>query len=333
MLKQIRINRNLIVDGLFYDFLCSTNDRISLIIRAIETEESINFIGISEKPDSISYLPMNKYNLSVDPFMNPSRVHIKIGRIIYKLFSKKVIDKFSVHDSEVEIFVNRFKSFFDRSNIKMEVIEGESLRKFYSEEIYLQPSGQITGTLWNSCMRYQEKQALLDLYTLNPKQVKMLVMTTIENGDLKLRGRALLWKTEGSVFKKSYDVMDRIYCVYDSDVYTFKRWAKENGYITKYEQNSKTQDLFEIDGQKSCINLTVRLENFHLKYYPYLDTFCFFDHVNGILYNYENIMCDYKLSHANGVLGGMLANNIIEDEVDHFENNEAFDEDELIEID
>jgi hypothetical protein len=62
----------------------------------------------------------------------------------------------------------------------------------------------------------------------------MLIFLT---DDGKLRSRALLWDEVIDNHGVKYKFMDRIYSIYDHDVYLFKSWAKENGYITKLEQD------------------------------------------------------------------------------------------------
>lgn len=299
--KTIVISQNLTVDDKFYDFLMYADDRISAMIRSIETCSIINYIAICDKPDTITFLPSNKNKVGIDPFKSNSRTYLRIGRLIYKLFDKKILDEFRVTDYEVEKFVNKFKSFFDTSNIKFEIISGEMIRKYYLDRSYFIPSGVVTGSLWKSCMRYIDRQKFLDLYTRN-NDIQMLVMLVKVNDDMyKLRGRALLWnvKTEENINVK---IMDRIYSVFDSDIYTFKRWASENGYISKMEQNSKSQGFFDVNGISTNIKLHIKLENYIFTTYPYLDTFCYFNYSDGILYNYDKSSSFFKLNQANGTL-------------------------------
>ena len=147
-----------------------------------------------------------------------------------------------------------------------------------------------------------------------------------EYGQNKVRARALLVESEttdsdylpkGSPVK----VMDRIYSVYDSDVNIFKKWAKENGYISKFEQTAKSKAFFTVDdGDNKFISLVMRLDNPRIDYYPYLDTFSYFSWSKGEFFNNCDIRHDYVLIQANGML---------EPESDNDENHE----DDIIEDD
>jgi hypothetical protein len=124
-----------------------------------------------------------------------------------------------------------------------------------------------------------------------------------------VRARALLWdnvtvtKDYSQSLPPTIKVMDRIYYVFDSDVSTFKKWAFENDYIPKFEQNAKSHQFFDIKGETVRIRCQVELENWKLGYYPYLDTFPFFKYDDGVISNDEyTTSWDYKLVQANGDL-------------------------------
>ena len=98
-------------------------------------------------------------------------------------------------------------------------------------------------------------------------------------------------------------VMDRIYSVFDSDVNIFKKWAFDNGYIPKWEQNAKSHQFFDIKGEVIRARCTVQLDNWKLTYYPYLDTLPYFNYDNGMISNDEYAFnWDYKLIQATGNL-------------------------------
>jgi hypothetical protein len=96
--------------------------------------------------------------------------------------------------------------------------------------------------------------------------------------------------------------MDRIYSIYDCDVSTFKKWAASNGYITKYYQNAKSQNLFDIDNIPVTMNLRLKLDNHKFKTYPYLDTFQFYDILGGVFYNNQMMSYDCTLIQSDGGL-------------------------------
>ena len=307
MQKGVEISGNLTVDRNIFDFLANTNSLVSAVILNIPTEYGISYISPSDKSDMVSYLPMDKYKEENDPFADKCRSSIKIGRLISKLFTDEKLKEYNITPSHIEDFVNKYKSWFDRSDIEFRIVEGEEIRKWYLEHNYFTPSDSCVGSLWNSCMRYKDRQKFLDLYCKDPN-VKMLIMTTKHDGVEKLRARSLLWNSVEVIGKQddippTVKIMDRIYSVFDSDVHTFKKWADQNGYIPKWEQNAKSHQYFDVKGQPFKIKCKLKIMDSMLKYYPYLDTFPFFDMDNGVLYNDEfNRLWMYKLVQANGGL-------------------------------
>ncbi len=226
------------------------------------------------------------------------RVKIKIGRFVSKLIKEESAKRFYVSPQDIESFVNIYKSYFSNDISKFKVIEGEEILKWYLDKNYHAPDGRPCGTLWNSCMRYSERNKFMELYVRNPKKVKMLI--NLED-DGKLRTRALLWEECISEDGKVYKVMDRIYSIYDHDVTSFKTWAKENGYIYKMDQTSKNEIYFQINNTTSALYLKINLDDNNVKYYPYIDTFKFYKQDTGTLYNW-NCIGTYVLIQSNGAL-------------------------------
>lgn len=301
MNNTFKIN-NLTVDAEFRDFLLFSNCRVSVVFKSFESTLDIDYIGVSDKVDSISYLPKSKVKSvllsGVDPYSDGiGRAECKVGKIIFKTFDKSIITQY-IQPFFVEEFVNEYKSFFDQSNRILKVISGEEIRYAYLDENYSYPTH---GTLWKSCMRYPDKQRYLDIYIKNPDKVKMLAMYSTIDGDQKVRARALLWEAE-DLNGNSVRIMDRIYSIYDCDIVAFKKWARDNGYITKYYQNAKSQNLFDIDNSPITMNLKVKLDKHDLGHYPYLDSFQFYKMSDGLFYNCENMYYDYTLIQSNGGL-------------------------------
>jgi hypothetical protein len=147
------------------------------------------------------------------------------------------------------------------------------------------------------------------MYSKNPN-CKMLVMIIDQDDRQVVRSRSLLWDNVSVV--KSYseepmpdtiNVMDRIYSTHDSDVALFKKWADENGYIAKWEQNAKSHLFFDIKNQPVKVKCKIDLDASKLSYYPYLDTFPYFNYGTGVISNDEyNFNWDYKLIQATGGL-------------------------------
>lgn len=309
MTKSIKISNNLSISNDFFEFLNNASGIIPSIILNLETNSDINYISPTENPNMVSYLSMKKFktDLDFDPFNNSNRTYLKIGRLVNKLIPEKIIKAYRVVDSINEIFTNQYKSWFDKSSFQLKVVSGEEIRKWYNEQNYYRPNGNCIGPLWNSCMRHYDRLKYLDMYCMNPN-VKMLVLIDSRDNNERVRCRALLWdnvsviKSNGEV-PSVINIMDRIYSVVDSDIVTFKRWAFENGYIPKYEQNSKSHLSFDIKGNPTIISTKIQLENFKLNHYPYLDTFPYFDYNSGELFNSEFIdTWQYKLIQTNGQL-------------------------------
>lgn len=171
--------------------------------------------------------------------------------------------------------------------------------KYYHEDNYFTLLGNRAGTLWNSCMRYHDRNSFMQLYADNVDKVKMLIYLS---DDDKIRGRALLWYgvKDHKDDTKEYNIMDRIYSVYQHDVALFKTWARDNGFISKWEQNAKSEEYFDENGEMVVKKLYVNLNNHKQRYYPYLDTF---KYKRGSRFsNSSSYICDYVLVQANGAL-------------------------------
>jgi len=253
---------------------------------------------VDNEIDVVSFLPKSKYEKVEDNWEN-GRVKIKIGRFVRKFLTEFSFKNFKVTDTLIEKFVNLYKSYFSRDTSKLKIFEGEEILKYYLEDNYHTLNGGRFGTLWNSCMRQPERNKFMKLYAKNKDKVKLIVFFS---DDDKVRARALLWEgvKDHKDSTKEYKFMDRIYYVYDHDINFFKDWAKENGYISKWEQSAKTELLFDIDGEVKRLQLYVNLDDSGLSYYPYLDTFKNFYVSKNRFSNSQNYNFDYVLVQSNG---------------------------------
>ncbi len=293
----------LFFDNELYNFLNVTvNSKVSwLLLNASgrHINEEGNFIKISKVEGSLSYIPKSKIKEDTNFSTEKGRVTIKVGRFVTKFISKESINEFGITPSDIESFVNIYKSYFTPDKNNMKIIEGEEILKWYLEDNYAFSNGARCGSLWNSCMRQSERNKFMKLYSKNPDLVKMLIFLS---DDGKLRSRALLWQDVKDLNGTSYKIMDRIYSIYEQDVYLFKTWAKENGYITKLEQSAKCENLFDLHGIAVRIDCFVNLTNHQLSYYPYLDTFKYYNPRNGQFSNSSNFTHIYKLVQSSGGL-------------------------------
>lgn len=309
MANSIKINKNLRVDQSMFDFLYNNqNNLIISIILGLETNPDLNYLSPTDKHDFVQFLPMSKWKDDIDPWgKRVGRTQMKVGRFIKKLIPEEYFERYSLDESNIESFVNLYKSWFRPLDYTLRVIEGEEIKKWYDEENYALMNGNQHGTLWKSCMRYRARLKFLDMYTKNP-DVKMLVMLVEQDGEQRVRSRAILWdkvivkKCQDETLPKEIKVMDRIYSLQDSDVTLFKTWAEKNGYIPKWEQSAKSHLFFDIKGQVMKIKCDIMLDKCDFVYYPYLDTFPYLNFREKRITNDEYSDWDYKLIQANGAL-------------------------------
>jgi hypothetical protein len=260
-----------------------------------------NFISKVEKEiDMVSFLPVSKFE-KVEDVWNKGRTPMKIGKFLRRFLNEYSIKNYEIDDVQIEKFVNTFKSYFSRDASKLKIVEGSDILKYYQEDSYHVNGGRY-GSLWNSCMRQYERNKFMKLYADNVDKVKMLVFFDDQEN---IRARALLWDGVRDHNDKDarYKFMDRIYSFYDHDVDFFKDWAKENGYIAKWEQSARSERDFDLgDGVRSRMSLYVKLENTEQDYYPYLDTFKFYNEDKKRFSNSDGFKFDYTLIQSNGAL-------------------------------
>ena len=190
-----------------------------------------------------------------------NNIKINIGRYINSILSKKVNYK----PSDLETFVNRFKSIRDKDikSKNIEVVSGKDIVYWYSEENYSHLAINY-GTLGKSCLKSKDLGYRLELYVENPEVCKLVIQ---KDKDDKLLSRGILWKTNKGYY------LDRIYYVHPSDIFLMKDWV-ENRY-------GKLCNISE--------NLQVKIKRKKYNSFPYMDTFKYYS--NSKIYNYK----PYKL--------------------------------------
>lgn len=187
----------------------------------------VSYFDINKENDeTVTFLPSNKYQTSVDlkeaPFQSKFRQSTKIGRIFRKLNKK-------LTDVQVEKLVSDYRAtwklMFNSSDLEknFQVVTGDSITYWYNMDKYA--SGG--GTLNNSCMRGIDKQKRVAFYSKYPDKVAMAILLDNDN---KLLARALIWKLdspEGVIF------MDRIYYVKTYHSKILENYAAKNNIKTK----------------------------------------------------------------------------------------------------
>lgn len=263
-----------------------------------------NYVMVEDDEiDVISFLPKSKYNKideNSSDVWEKFRVKMKIGKFVSRFLTSYSVRNWTIGCSQIEQFVNLYKSYHTNDATKFEIISGKDIMKYYLENNYYAPGGNKYGTLWGSCMRQKERNKFMELYAKNPS-VKMLVSFA---DDCKIRARALLWENvKDHCSDKEYKFMDRIYTVFDHDVNLFKRWARDNGYLSKKEQNAKSELYFnDIDGSTARFRLYVNLNTDELDFYPFLDTFKFYNPENSRFSNSKDFDYKYCLIQSTGGL-------------------------------
>jgi hypothetical protein len=227
-----------------------------------------NLIMVGDTPDSVIYQregrPLN---------LNDK---IKIGRWV-----KKVDDEFQ--SDQIESFINAYKAVYIGKTIEPQIIKGEELRRSFLKDFMLAETGDFS----DNCMRFDYCQPFLDIYAKNKDRISAAV---IRDSDNKILARGILWLTDQNEI-----VMDRVYSVEPSWKNLLKNWAKEQGYYYRAKDDSKPMNatLFMYNGQMIEEKFSVSLENYNLRNYPFLDTFCYMDE-EGTLYNYIPKEIAYK---------------------------------------
>lgn len=235
-------------------------------------EDFVNYISVSrEDKTKISYLTKERIAVidESEVWTSSRRFQAKPGGFISKLFK-------DIPAKEVELFSTLFRNVSNRLNVDLQVVKGERIRDFYYYESYASDNGSLGA----SCMRYDNCQKYMNIYVDNTDVVSMLVML---NDDGALIGRALLWDCDG------YKIMDRIYTTNDEKyAFYFKEWATKNNYLFKSNQNWFDTMTFEkIGDKKQELKIDIKLPNSDYRYYPYMDTFKFFNADTGTISNYQ----------------------------------------------
>jgi hypothetical protein len=235
-------------------------------------DNCINYISISEQDRTrLSYLtPERISKVDRDEYWSSSRRYqIKPGGFVTKVFK-------NIPSKEVEKFSNLFRSHSLKPYINFKVIKGNKIADYYHIDSY----ESECGSLGASCMKHDNCKDYFGIYCNNSERVSMLILL---NEDGNLVGRSLLWNLE------EHQIMDRIYTIND-ELYQFyfKKWASENGYLYKSEQNWYNSLFFEsIGSDKKELRIDIKLNQFEFEYYPYIDTFKFFNEKLGTLSNYH----------------------------------------------
>ncbi|MCB1712823.1 MAG: hypothetical protein KDH96_10195 [Candidatus Riesia sp.] len=231
-----------------------------LEIRIFFTDD-MDYLDISKDGEYITYIRKDRVNglinSGVDPWEVKNKDLIKVGRFFNMYLDKgqKYIESIV---TKIKTEIRWLNGIFDEFN----TVSGLKIYKYYKTKNY----ENLYGGIYSSCM-VNKLFARYLLYILNPQVCKMLVLKG-KNG--KIKGRALLWKTN----KGSY--MDRVYVSDHKDIDLFKRYAEVNN-IINYEEKVKLNPYSYVV-RNNYTGVEVKLRPlFRFLYFnlPYLDSFVF----------------------------------------------------------
>jgi hypothetical protein len=203
----------------------------------------------------------------------------------------------SFSNAEIEVFVNKYKSEFDRFNDlfrNFELVSGKDIHYWYQYQNYLH--GKSKGQLSNSCMAAASDR-WLQIYTHNPDVCKLLILKADED-ESKIKGRALVWKLSEP---SGITYVDRIYTHDDSDIELFKQYVAQQGWYLKKRYTSSSDDCTMIapDGTETRPReLSVQVDPLEYGGYPYLDTLKFYSPSSGKLST--DFSGEYQLEDTGG---------------------------------
>lgn len=229
---------------------------------------------------------------------------VQVGKLLPRFVTRKKIkielkSNFELTDKNIEKFVERtvgyIKSIRSDSDCEFKLVNGEQIRNWYSIHNYQ----AIQGELGASCMAEEHAQDYLNIYCENTDQVSLLILL---NKDKKLLGRALVWKlTDGRFF------MDRCYTIMSTDKYVFFDYAKEQGWIYKFNELGEYSFRYlDTSTNISDMTIKVKLDYWQFDSYPYLDTLSILDLDTGTLTNL--LPSNGRLNHVrlNSTGGGYI---------------------------
>jgi len=295
----------LLTSDKFKNIISKVDDKISRdLISLIGTEVKTNFniINTTDKNDTVSFFPDNQASNKIKSGINPEDLfkienpnRSTVGRVVKNILNANGI---KTEPRDIEKFVDGFKSEYEKSLIVEEkspfkIVEGEEIRSWYLWNKYCDDTIEKSkGTLGKSCMRYDDTQEYLDIYTKNIGIVSLVIMLDDDN---KLRSRALLWITENKTI-----YLDRIYYTQSHESSLMTDWVKQ-----KYPN-------LESFSNSPKLSVDLKIKGVYSQY-PYMDSFIYYDSHEGKLFNYEPGLDRKNLYLLQETNGEALNQDTIED--------------------
>lgn len=278
--------------------LTSVNDKVSNFILSLQDseEESIKMLDFVSEDNEIviSYLPIGKEPVYAGmKWSKQNRQRGKIGKT-FKTFLKAADKegKGNFSDREIELFVNCFKSK-TIGDFNFVLVSGDDIRKYYSENNYL----NCSGSLGNSCMRYEECQEYFNIYTKCSGCELLIVFDHNKSTEL-IVGRALVWT--GPDGKKYVDRRYGTSEVIETAIVNYAK-SKKWGYKSNNTYDLAVSTIFMVydngEYKENVVELSFVMDTTGINF-PYSDTFCYVQ--DNLLTNSENLLDegDYKIIHS-----------------------------------
>jgi hypothetical protein len=294
--------------------LCLTQESCERVIA--DTNAGMNYFGVSiDDPTKISYLTYDRvyscYSKGESHRIwndKDYRYHSGAGKVVRKLLASIPVNlsppdndfdrriHYCITENKPELFERHvtnlsdlfteadfdgFNSLFRTEGFRQgdtgEVIyvRGHWIAELYHEKNY----ASFSGTLGNSCMRYERTNKYLDIYVKNPSICKLAVLLNKEG---RVQGRALVWTKDG------VDYYDRIYYTSDLIQDRMKAFFLTQGIETCYPGYSNYKKIrFDEDTTNTDFDKRVILRHDN---YPYMDSLKFLEENQSFISN-----CDIQL--------------------------------------
>ena len=287
----------LLTSDIFIKILKSVDSKISKgILELIEKDDintPYNAIDVSDK-DNIKFTSDSQIQNKLKDGLEISKLFDgtvrlgtgAVGRTLTRILNQNNIE---IEHNDVLDFVPKWKAAYteymmrETNSEPFSVVTGEEIRDWYLEVNYCHAAKEeLNGSISKSCMRFEECQEFLDIYTCNPDKISLVILTEKDKktGVETLRARGLLWKCEIKIgedkFEEGY-YLDRVYYTSNEEVELMINWVTKK-YDIKYCYH------------KTMPKMMVKLNPKNSYYtYPYMDSMCYYDTKEGVLYNWEPI--------------------------------------------
>ena len=224
-----------------------------------------------EKEGMISYCPKGRYQEVAEfgAWKREGRVEIKPAKFVRALLHPRLAKRYKDH--QFAKFAERFSHREQEGKLSFSF---ESFEDGYDEARY--PGGKIDSCMWGKNVGpfYRSYNA------------KCLVA---KDGTGAFVARAVFWPSV-KIDGQYVPVLDRIYAESPDITEAMISHARESGYWRKVKQSRMEKEWWmKPDGTTTFRTATIeQVKNFTGSFYPYMDTFSYYDVKNGWLYSYDN---------------------------------------------